>query len=96
MENRSEQSVYEAIESIRHKNSIARGALEVIRALERRRAKLVIIARDAIESERLDLVGSLCEEGNVPVVFVSSKQALGQFAGLDVGASCVALPVLPP
>src|SRR5579885_847950 len=91
---RTEKSVYDLVELLKHRNSIARGVLEVIRALERHRAKLVVIARDAAIGEKLDLIRSLCEERDVRVVVVSSKEELGRAAGLEVGASCVALPVM--
>lgn len=93
----NDESLYEAVESLTHmdRNSVAKGALEVIRALERGEAKLVIFAQDAAVPGRLDIVKLLCEKKSVPVLSVASKLELGRSAGLDVAASCIALAIAP-
>jgi ribosomal protein L7Ae-like RNA K-turn-binding protein len=92
IESLGESSIYEAIEAARRGNSIFRGVLEVIRALERRRARVVVIADDAT-TLRLDVIKLMCAENQVPIIRVPSKRELGRFSGLEVGASCIALPV---
>ena len=91
-----DESVYQLLEDSASKVAIARGVLETVRFLEKGKARMVLVAANVEPSERLNVVRSLCEQKGVTVVMVSDKVKLGTAAGLEVGASCVALPVFLP
>lgn len=82
---------YELIEKARASGKIRKGANEVTKAVERGEAKLVIMAKDVSPEEILAHMPYLCEEKNIPYSYVPSKEELGRAAGLQVGASVVAI-----
>lgn len=88
-----EEAVYELLENTAGRFRIARGVLETVRSLERGRARTVLVAANVQPTERLDIVRFLCEQKGIPIIVVSDKVKLGKAAGLEVGASCVAVPV---
>jgi ribosomal protein L7Ae-like RNA K-turn-binding protein len=92
----NETQLYEFVVGLAGRVHIAKGVLETIRLIEKRRAKVVLIASNVFPRDRVGVVESLCEEKGVPIVFVSEKEALGKAVGLDVSASCIALPLAFP
>merc|ERR1711934_656472 len=66
-------------------------ANEATKALNRGQAEFVILASDAEPLEILLHIPLLCEDKNVPYVFVQSKQALGRACGVSrpVISACV-------
>ena len=68
-----------------------KGANEATKALNRGQAEFVILASDAEPLEILLHIPLLCEDKNVPYVFVQSKQALGRACGVSrpVISACV-------
>ena len=62
---------------------LKRGANEVTKSLNRGQASLVLIAADAEPIEILMHLPLLCEDKNVPYVFVRSKTALGRACGVS-------------
>lgn len=60
-----------------------RGANEVTKSLHRGITEFVIMAADTEPVEILLHIPLLCEDKNVPYVFVPSKQALGRACGLS-------------
>ena len=69
------------------RNGVRKGVNEVIKSVNRDRAKLVVIAADSDPPELVMVLPGLCETKNVPYVFVRSRETLGRAAG-------VARPVL--
>ena len=55
------------------------GANEATKTLNRGQAEFVVLAADSEPLEILLHIPLLCEDKNVPYVFVRSKQALGRF-----------------
>jgi len=86
-----DQDIYAFVEAARARGPIAKGILETVRLLERGKAKTVIVAENVNPPQRLDIVRDLCREKGVPLYGVSDKLRLGTCAGLEVGASCVAM-----
>ncbi len=82
---------YEAIELAKKSGKLRKGINEVTKAAERSTAKLVIIAKDVNPPEVIMHVTPLCNEKNIPVVQVPSKDELGAAAGLSVGTSAIAI-----
>ncbi|MEM0121023.1 MAG: 50S ribosomal protein L7Ae [Thermoprotei archaeon] len=71
-----------------HENGkIRKGTNETTKAVERGVAKLVVLAVDVQPPEVVAHLPLLCEERKVPYVFVSSKQKIGESAGLEVSAA---------
>ena len=82
---------YEAIELAKKTGKIKKGTNEATKAAERGIAKLVVVARDVNPQEIIMHIPILCEEKEIPVVIVPSKQDLGAAAGISVSTSAVAV-----
>ena len=76
------------------KRAIRKGVNETTKAVERGLAKLVMIAEDVDPPEVVAHLPILCEEKGVPYLYVPSKEALGEAAGIKVAASsaCIVEP----
>jgi ribosomal protein eL8 len=70
---------------------IKKGTNETTKAVERGQAKLVLIAMDVQPEEIVAHLPLLCNEKKVPYIYVSSKKALGEAAGLQVAAASAAI-----
>jgi len=62
---------------------LRKGANEATKTLNRGQAEFVILAADSEPLEILLHIPLLCEDKNVPYVFVRSKQALGRACGVS-------------
>ncbi len=60
-----------------------KGANEATKTLNRGQSEFVVMAADAEPLEILLHIPLLCEDKNVPYVFVRSKQALGRACGVS-------------
>ena len=83
--------IYELVEIARKTGKIKKGINEVTKAIEKGKAKLVIVAKDINPKEIIMHIQPLCKEKNVAYVEVESKQELGTAAGLPVATSAVAI-----
>ena len=85
------EKALQAIELARNTGKIKKGLNETTKAVERGHAKLVIIAEDIDPEEIVMHLPILCEEKDVPYVYVPSKVKLGSAAGIDVqsAAACI-------
>lgn len=63
-------------------NQLRRGANEATKTLNRGLSEFIVMAADAEPLEILLHLPLLCEDKNVPYVFVRSKQALGRACGV--------------
>lgn len=61
---------------------LRKGANEVTKMISRGNAEFVVIAADTEPLEIVLHLPLLCEDKNVPYVFISSKQALGRACGI--------------
>jgi small subunit ribosomal protein S12e len=52
------------------------------KALDRHSAKLCVLAKDVDSDEYKTLVTALCKEGNVPLLYIESREKLGELVGL--------------
>lgn len=64
-------------------NQLRKGANEATKTLNRGLADIIVMAADAEPLEILLHLPLLCEDKNVPYVFVRSKQALGRACGVS-------------
>lgn len=86
-----QEKILQLVETARVTGKIKRGTNETTKAVERGRAKLVVIAENVNPEEIVMHLPALCEEKNVPYVYVKTKEELGRAAGLDVSAASVAI-----
>ncbi len=75
------------LEKARETGKIKKGTNETTKAVERGLAKLVYIAMDVDPPEIVAHLPLLCEEKNIPYVYVKSKEQLGKAAGIEVAAA---------
>lgn len=71
------------VQQAHHHNQLRRGANEATKTLNRNQSELIILAADAEPIEIILHLPLLCEDKNVPYVFVRSKQALGRASGVQ-------------
>ncbi|AGK62209.1 LSU ribosomal protein L7AE [Archaeoglobus sulfaticallidus PM70-1] len=79
------------LEKFRETGRIKKGTNETTKVVERGQAKLVYIATDVEPPEIVAHLPLLCEEKNVPYIYIKSKSSLGQAAGLQVNCAAVAV-----
>ena len=84
-------SIYRIIENTRGSGVLKKGTNEVTKSVERGDAKFVILADDVIPKEIIIHLPMLCEEKNIPYVWVPKKIELGASAGLTAQCSSVAI-----
>lgn len=63
-------------------DGLARGIREAVKALERRKARLIILAEDCEKEDYQRLIEALADSTNTPLVHVPSRADLGEWAGL--------------
>ena len=87
-------AAYEALQIALRTGKIRKGTNETTKAVERGQAKLVLIAEDVDPPEIVAHLPLLCDERNIPYIYVPSKAKLGSAAGIDVqsAAACIIEP----
>ena len=90
-ENEQMDEVYNVIEVARATGKIRKGTNEVTKAVEREKALLVAVAKDASPAEVVMHLGPLAKEKNILFAEVGSKEELGTAAGLPVATVAVAV-----
>ncbi len=82
---------YEAVEGARDTGKLRKGTNETTKAVERKQAVLVVIAEDVEPPEIVAHLTPLCDEKDIPYIYVPSKRELGAAAGIDVGAAAITI-----
>ncbi|KAF1814965.1 L30e-like protein [Eremomyces bilateralis CBS 781.70] len=77
------QEILDLVQQSSHYRQIKKGANEVTKSLNRGIAEVVILAADTTPLAILLHLPLLCEDKNVPYVYVPSKVALGRAAGVS-------------
>lgn len=70
---------------------IKKGINEATKAIERKTAKLVVVAKDVTPEEIVVHIPPLCKEMNIPYVFVNTRKELGEAVGIPIPTSAVAI-----
>ncbi len=83
--------ILEMLSVAKDKGKIKKGVNETTKSVERKQAKLVVIAEDVTPPEVVVHLPQLCKDANIPYAFVKSKKELGSAVGIEVGASSVAV-----
>uniref|UniRef100_A0AC34QEQ6 Ribonucloprotein n=1 Tax=Panagrolaimus sp. JU765 TaxID=591449 RepID=A0AC34QEQ6_9BILA len=76
------QKLLDLIQQAVNYHQIRKGANEATKTLNRGQAELIVMAADAEPIEIILHLPLLCEDKNVPYVFVKSKAALGRACGV--------------
>ncbi|MCS7121464.1 MAG: 50S ribosomal protein L7Ae [Archaeoglobaceae archaeon] len=79
------------LEKVRQVGKIKKGTNETTKSVERGLAKLVYIAIDVDPPEIVAHLPLLCEEKNIPYVYVKSKAELGKAVGIEVNCASAAI-----
>jgi len=82
---------YQAFNLAKDKGKIRKGTNETTKVIERKQALLVAIADDVQPAEVVAHLSVLCDEKDIPYVFVPRKEDLGKAAGLTVGTASAAI-----
>ncbi len=85
------KKVLEAVSLAKETGKVRVGTNETTKMVERGLAKLVVIAEDVDPEEIVMHLPILCEEKDIPYVYVPSKKELGNAAGIEVSAASVAI-----
>jgi len=86
-----QDKAYEVGELARDTGKIKKGTNEVTKLVERGEAVLIVMAEDVQPPEILAHMPLLCEERNVPYVYVASKAELGNARGLEKPTASIAI-----
>jgi len=86
-----QEKALEVVEIAKKTGKIKKGTNEVTKVVERGNAKLVVVADDVNPIEIVMHIPPLCDEKNIPVITVASKEELGAAVGLDVSTVSVAV-----
>ncbi len=78
-----QKKALQALEIAKDTGRIKKGINETTKSIERGIAKLVLIAEDVEPQEVIMYLPGLCDDKNVPYIFVSSKKELGTAAGIQ-------------
>ncbi len=85
------EKAYELIELAKTSGKIKKGVNEVTKAIERGKAKLVVVAEDVSPKEITMHIPLLCEDKGIKCVVVPSKEELGVAAGMPLATVAVAV-----
>lgn len=87
-------AAYEALRQSKQTGKVRKGTNETTKAIERGIAKLAIVAEDVEPPEVVAHIPLLCEERNVPYIFVPTKAQIGPAIGIDVptASACIVEP----
>merc|ERR1711907_700343 len=76
-------TILDLVQQASNYKQLKKGANEATKTLNRGIAEIIILAADAEPLEILLHLPLLCEDKNVPYVFVKSKTSLGRAAGVS-------------
>lgn len=79
------------LEKARETGKVKKGTNETTKAVERGMAKLVYIAMDVDPPEVVAHLPLLCEEKNIPYVYIKSKADIGKAVKIDVNCASAAI-----
>ncbi|WP_292491261.1 50S ribosomal protein L7Ae [Methanoculleus sp. 10] len=81
----------EALEIARDTGKVKKGANEATKAIERNIAQLVLIGSDVEPEEIVMHLPPLCEEKQIPFVYITKQNDIGSASGLEVGSAAAAI-----
>ncbi len=85
------EAAYEALKIASESGKIRKGTNEATKAIERGKAKLVLIAENVQPPEIVAHLPLLCDERKAPYVYVPEKQKIGEALGITVSSAAAAI-----
>ncbi|WP_330631379.1 50S ribosomal protein L7Ae [Halocatena halophila] len=85
------EDALEALQVARDTGTVKKGTNETTKSIERTSAELVYVAEDVQPEEVVMHIPELCDEKEIPYVFVETQDDIGHAAGLEVGSAAAAL-----
>ena len=82
---------FDLIEIARQTGKIRKGTNEVTKVIERREAKIIVMAEDVTPVEILAHMPVLCRERDVAFSYVPTKVELGKISGLEKPTASIAI-----
>ncbi|MCW3136308.1 MAG: 50S ribosomal protein L7Ae [Canidatus Methanoxibalbensis ujae] len=86
-----QEKALNVMEIARDTGKVKRGTNETTKTVERGLAKLVYIAEDVNPEEIVMHLPPLCDEKNIPYIYVKSQRDLAAKAGLEVRCASAAI-----
>ncbi|KAI9884550.1 MAG: H(+)-transporting V0 sector ATPase subunit c [Watsoniomyces obsoletus] len=77
------QEILDLVQQASHYRQLKKGANEATKTLNRGKSEIIVLAADTAPLEILLHLPLLCEDKNVPYVYVPSKVALGRACGVS-------------
>lgn len=88
-----EEQLKQILIDARENGVLAKGYLEVVRSIQQKKAKLVIMAKD-IDSEKMAIeIKRLCNIYETPAIVSLTKVELGKTIGLDINTGFVSIKI---
>jgi large subunit ribosomal protein L7Ae len=81
----------EALEIARDTGKVKKGSNEATKAVERNIAQLVLIGLDVEPEEIVMHLPPLCDEKQIPYVYITKQNDIGAASGLEVGSAAAAI-----
>ena len=81
----------EALEVARDTGKVKKGSNEATKAVERNTAQLVLIGSDVEPEEIVMHLPPLCDEKQIPFVYITKQNDIGLASGLEVGSAAAAI-----
>ncbi|KAI9663763.1 MAG: RNA binding protein snu13 [Bathelium mastoideum] len=85
------QEILDVIQQAHNYRQLKKGANEATKTLNRGTSELIVLAADASPLAIILHLPLLCEDKNVPYVYVGSKMALGRAAGVSRAVVAVSI-----
>lgn len=77
-------------ERIKQADKVVIGAKQTKKAIEKKEAKVVIMAQDA-EKRVIDPLINLCKEKEIEIAYIATMQELGRLCGIEIGSAVAAI-----
>lgn len=84
----------EALDLARTTGNVKKGTNETTKIIERGMARLVLISEDVTPEEVVMHLPPLCEEKNIPYLYVKNQKDLGAACGINKG--CASAVIVDP
>lgn len=81
----------EALEIARDTGKVKKGSNEATKAVERNTAQLVLIGSDVEPEEIVMHLPPLCDEKQIPFIYITKQNDIGSASGLEVGSAAAAI-----
>ncbi|NLA38471.1 MAG: 50S ribosomal protein L7ae [Methanomicrobiales archaeon] len=81
----------EALEVARDTGKVKKGSNEATKAVERSTAQLVLIGSDVEPEEIVMHLPPLCDEKQIPFIYITKQNDIGSASGLEVGSAAAAI-----